>query len=289
MSLAYKIKESIRVIKKSAKESKNLPIIVNFSGGKDSLLLLDLVKSAKVDFICFYCATGLEIPGVLEKVKKTANDYDLDLYCSTPFDHKGTFFQRLKQFRYFPLIKSTWCSRDLKWRPQKKALTKIFGKNKFYKLNAVRKYESSRRKAIYDGKAFFWKDWEVSNDIMVFPVILWTTWERDYYLKKRNVEISTNQLYKEFKVSGCAWCPFYQTSIYRRILRKFPNLYDRIIKWEIKLNKPSINGKKWLRDLKDELINNRILDEFIFQDTEKAMARAGLPCFQKTLMDFIEG
>ncbi|MFW9971718.1 MAG: phosphoadenosine phosphosulfate reductase family protein [Candidatus Odinarchaeota archaeon] len=261
-TLASKVKESLDIIRKAKKESGNISLVVNFSGGKDSTLLLELVKKVTDDFICFYCSSGIEFPETIDSVKNIAKEKDLELLFSHPEDHKGDFFSRLERFGYFPIIKTTWCSRDLKWRPQKKVLTREFGKNIFYKLNAVGKYESSRRKSIYTKREYFWKDYDVSNDIMVFPILNWTTLERDNYLKKNQIKVSTSQLYKKFKVSGCFWCPFYQASIYRRILSEFPNLYDEIIEWEIKLNTPSVSGYKWLKDLKDEIIHIKTLDQF---------------------------
>ncbi|MFX0132080.1 MAG: phosphoadenosine phosphosulfate reductase family protein [Candidatus Hodarchaeota archaeon] len=267
--LSFKINETMRIIRKAKKESGNIPIILNFSGGKDSLLLLNLVKKVTDDFICFYCVTKIEFPETVESVKETAKELEIPLLFSYPNDHKGSFFKRLKQFRYFPLIKNTWCSRDLKWRPQKKVLMRFFGNKTFYKLNAVRKYESVRRTHIYHkNNVFFWKDYDVSKDLMVFPILNWTTNERDNYLLKNKIKIRTNPLYKKYKVSGCYWCPFYQASIYRRILSDFPNLYDKVIDWEIRLNKPSVSGKKWLRDLKDEMVHIKRLDHFLY-DSEK--------------------
>jgi len=261
--LDYKVKEALTIIKKAKRKSGNIPLVLNFSGGRDSLLLLNLIKKVTDDFICFFCVTGIDFPELNDQVKNSAKDFDLDIYYSYPSDHKGGFFDRMEKFGNFPLIQTTWCSRDLKWRPQKKVLTKLFGKNTFYKLNAVRRYESSRRRKLYKPTGFFREDYEVYNDIMVFPILSWTTKERDHYLAKNNIPIRTNLLYKKYKVSGCYWCPFYQANIYRRIICDFPNLYDKFIEWEIKLNKPSIVSKKWLRNIKDEMVYIKTLDQFV--------------------------
>ena len=67
--------------------------------------------------------------------------------------------------------------------------------------------------------------------------------------------LPTSGLYKEFGVTGCSWCPFYQPDIYRRILKRMPNLYDRIIELENELNLPSVSGYYFMRDLKEEVLS----------------------------------
>ena len=251
-TLESKVRRSLAVIRYAQQRSAH-PLIVNFSGGKDSLVLFDLIQQVTDDFLCMYCVSGIEFPEVIEDVKRTAEERGVDLYFSYPSDHKGGFFERLAEFRAFPTIHSRWCSRDLKFRPQKKLLNRLFGNSVLYKLNAVRRYESSRRRRIYAHRSYMAEDPDVSGDIMVFPIMDWTTEERNQYLKERAVKVETSSLYESFGVSGCYWCPFYQPSIYRWILMYDSTMYDRFIEWEIALNSPSVNGYTWLRDLKKEV------------------------------------
>ena len=151
---------------------------------------------------------------------------------------------------------TTWCSRDLKLRPQKKMLIKEFGKGTFYKLEGVRLYESTRRRSIYaeyTGTPYR-EDGEFKGSYEVFPIINWSDRDVLNYLRKKG--LPTSGLYKEFGVSGCSWCPFYQPDIYREILRKYPDypLFKRIIEWENRLDKPSVSGYYFLRDLKKEIL-----------------------------------
>ncbi len=48
-------------------------VYVSFSGGKDSTVLLDLVRKEFPDVIAVYCDTGLEYPELKEFVKKQTN------------------------------------------------------------------------------------------------------------------------------------------------------------------------------------------------------------------------
>jgi phosphoadenosine phosphosulfate reductase len=252
--LDSRVRRSLAVIKYAERRSPR-PLVVNFSGGRDSLVLLDLVQRVTENFICCFCVTGIEFPEALEAVKNTAEERGIDLFISHPTYHKGGFFQRLAQFREFPTIKQPWCSRDLKHRPQKKLLDRIFGNSIFYKLNAVRRQESIRRRRIYRKIHYMMQDFDVSRDIMVFPIMDWTNLERDRYIQKRGLRVETNPLYEQYGVSGCFWCPFYQPDIYRRILAHNIELYDSFIEWEKRLGSPSVIGYTWLRDLKEKVLN----------------------------------
>lgn len=48
-------------------------VYISFSGGKDSTVLLDLVRKEFPDTVAVYCDTGLEYPELKEFVKKQAN------------------------------------------------------------------------------------------------------------------------------------------------------------------------------------------------------------------------
>jgi len=254
--LDSRIKESNSIIEVAIKKSASVPLIVNFSGGKDSSVLLDLVQKVTDNFVCCYMISSIEFPEAIEFAKASCKRLGKKLLLSDPSYYKGDFFERLRWFRYFPTVRATWCSRDLKWRPQKRMLTKIYGKEKFFKLNGVRRFESSRRKKMHIAtprKGFMFEDYDVTNDIMVFPILNWTTKNVLGYLEQRKIEIMPNPLYDVYGVSGCYWCPFYQPSIYKRILTQDLNLLDRFIEWEEKLEMPSVSGFKWLRDIKEKV------------------------------------
>lgn len=251
--LDYRIKESLDIIQKALSKSPSVPLIINFSGGKDSLVLFDLVQKATDRFICFYMISGIEFPESITFAQDTAKRFGRDLWLSRPSDYKGDFFERLSKFRCFPTLRKEWCNRDLKIRPQKIVLKRALGNVTFFKLNGVRRFESARRKVIYKDTArrgFILPDYDVTKDFMVFPILNWTDEDVRAYLKSEQIRIIPNPLYEKYSVSGCYWCPFYQCSIYERILRINPNLYDTFIEWEEKLNMPSVNGFVWLKDLK---------------------------------------
>ncbi len=262
--------EALEVIKACAARS-TMPLVLQFSGGRDSMALLGLVREAEVPadkYICSYMATGTELPGVVTFVRDFCKQEGLRLLVSQPGLHKGNIYKRIQQFRSFPNLgsfdgggKRLWCCRDLKLRPQKKLLVGTFGKGEFFKLEGIRRFESDRRKVIYRQYAatFMREDDEFKKSWEVFPILNWSDDDVLQYLEQRG--LPTMGQYKEFGVSGCSWCPFYPPEIYAKVLAVKPNWYDRFISLEEELNQPSVHGGVFLRDIKSAVLEGRPIPE----------------------------
>ena len=254
--LKERLVESRRIIREIA-ELSELPLFIQFSGGNDSMAMLGLVREVTDNFVCCYMATGLEFKGVIPFVKDTCQTLGVKLLISNPSMHKGNLFKRIERFQSFPGLIATWCCRDLKLRPQKKMLQSIYGRDKtFYKLEGIRLAESVRRKPIY--KAYtgnpIREDSEFPGSYEVFPIINWTNDDVKNYQAMKG--LPTMKHYSKYGLSGCAFCPFYNAGIYRKILAIDPDfpLYKRVIEWENKLDQPSVSGYYYLRDIKREVL-----------------------------------
>lgn len=256
--LDQRIAESREIISDVAAKTEK-PLIIQFSGGRDSMAMVGIMREVTDHFVCAYMLSGLEFDGELEFVSNTCEEYGLPLVVSYPSMHKGDFFERMAQFRIFPGLGSwgnggggnrLWCNRDLKIRPQVKMLNRVFGKGTFYKLEGIRRFESRRRKAIYKeySENPMRPDSEHRGSFEVFPLINWTDVDVINYLERSG--LPTQSRYKRYGVTGCAWCPFYEAAIYDRVLADNPHHYDRFIEWEEELDRPCIIGKVWMRDLR---------------------------------------
>lgn len=252
--LENKIKEAKEILI-SIKEKLESPLFLNFSGGKDSCCLVNLSLEIIEDVECIYMKSGLDLPGSVEFVEKQCKKFGLKLHITDPVKHyQGDFSYWVRKFGYFPATGYTWCSSRLKLRPERAYLRSIYGETPLYKCTGVRRFESDRRKKIYALKSPIEKDWEHSGSFMVHPLINWTDNDVKEFLKSIHFEINEN--YKPYGVSGCYYCPFYQPSIYKKILRGLPNIYDDIISLELELGKPAANGNqfiwKWKRAMLEQ-------------------------------------
>jgi len=265
MALTNKVREAKKILKEAAKKSEG-PLFLNFSGGKDSCSLVSLASEITDNLECIYMKSGIDLPGSVEFVEKQCETFGLKLHITDPVkDYMGDFrFWVLEKIGYFPAISYAWCSTRLKLRPERAYLRRIYGNTPLYKCTGVRRAESDRRKKIYKLKSSIEPDWEHSGSFMVHPLINWTDGDVKNYLKSVNFEINEN--YKPYGVSGCYYCPFYQPSIYMKILKGLPNIYDEIIEMEGILKKPSVNGNRFLGDIKRYVIEQENLARWIPQN-----------------------
>ncbi len=82
MKLEDKIKKSQEVIREAAKKFKSKDIAIAWTGGKDSTVVLHIVKetfNGKVPFKVMFNDSTLEFPEVYQFVKKLKKDWQLDL------------------------------------------------------------------------------------------------------------------------------------------------------------------------------------------------------------------
>jgi 3'-phosphoadenosine 5'-phosphosulfate sulfotransferase (PAPS reductase)/FAD synthetase len=249
MALENRIREAKEILKEAVKKSQG-PLFLNFSGGKDSCSLVSLASGITDNMECIYMKSGIDLPGSVEFVEKQCRNFGLKLHITDPVrDYMGDFrFWVTKKMGYFPATSYAYCSTRLKLRPERAYLRKLYGKTPLCKCTGVRLNESSRRKKMYAVKGPMEKDWEHSGSFIAHPLINWTDNDVKDYLKLVGFEINEN--YKPFGVSGCYYCPFYQPSIYVRILKGLPHIYDDIIRMEYEIGKPSIVGNRFLRDIK---------------------------------------
>jgi 3'-phosphoadenosine 5'-phosphosulfate sulfotransferase (PAPS reductase)/FAD synthetase len=265
------LENSLNIMREADKLAKEAgtPLFINFSGGKDSSVLILLAKEINASNVeLIYMISRLELPGTIDFVKEQAARFDLPLHLIDPVkDYMGDFPYWVRRFNYFPGRQYTYCSSRLKLRPARKYLRKIYGRKHVYKVNGVRRSESTRRQKIYATKAVIRPDYEASGHFLVEPIRDWTGQDVVDYLAENNFEVQ--KLYVEFGVSGCAYCPFYQVSIYQRILNVYPNIYDEIIEVEDEIKKPAVNGGVFLHQLKDDFFANR--EEIMARLNEKGI------------------
>jgi phosphoadenosine phosphosulfate reductase len=207
---------------RDAMAKHQLPLSVSFSGGKDSLVVLDLVKSVTDDFATVFVDTGLEHPSTREYVKRFSEERGLRLLVARADDafdeNMPAFGPPAKDFR--------WCCKVCKLAPAAKLIEERFPDGTLT-VEGNRRLESFSRANIdlVEENPF------VPGQIVVNPIREWTAF--DVWLYIISAKLPYNPLYDEdIERVGCWMCPSSLASESAEISRLNPELARA---WEAKL------------------------------------------------------
>ena len=178
---------------------------VAFSGGKDSQVLLDLVKKAlpKGSFVVVFGDTGMEFPDTDDVVKKT---HQQCIEEEIPFYFAESHLKPKQSWELFgpPSRTLRWCCSVHKSTPQTLKLREITGKDDYTGLAfvGVRAHESATR-AEYD---YFNDGKKIKGQYSHNSILEWTSAEVWLYIYGNDVII--NEAYKKGSARvGCICCP----------------------------------------------------------------------------------
>lgn len=178
---------------------------VAFSGGKDSIVLLDLVKKAlpKSGFVVVFGDTGMEFPATYDVIDKVAEQCHAD---KIEFYRASSHLKPEESWRLFgpPSRVLRWCCSVHKSAPQTLRLREVLGKNDYTGMAfvGVRSHESAAR-ADYDYENYSKKQrGQYSHN----SILEWTTAEVWLYIYAH--ELVINEAYKRGNSrAGCLFCP----------------------------------------------------------------------------------
>jgi phosphoadenosine phosphosulfate reductase len=195
-----------KIVKEYEKFREKLDIFhVAFSGGKDSAVLLDLVKKAlpKDSFVVIFGDTGMEFPDTYTAVEETKKQCEAE---GIPFYVARSHFEPEESWELFgpPARVLRWCCSVHKSTPQTLKMREITGKNDYVGMDfvGVRKHESlSRSKYEYENYGKKQKGQYSFN-----PILEWTAAEIWLYIFWQKIHI--NEAYKKGNSrAGCLFCP----------------------------------------------------------------------------------
>ena len=227
-------------------KQRGYAFVVAFSGGKDSLVLLDLISKALPpdEFMVIFSNTGMELQVTLDAVQAAREHWSgLKFYEASshlaPQDSWDMFGPPGRRMR--------WCCSVHKSVPSVLRLREITGDHaaKVVVFDGVRAEESSQR-ADYDEISIGAKN---INQVNCSPVLEWGTVEIYLYLLKN--ELLFNKAYRQglFRV-GCMVCPMSSTwweslssDIYAQEVLPF---YSRVQEYAIQ-TKPKQERKQFIQ------------------------------------------
>lgn len=195
-----------RIIREYEKFKHRLDIFhVAYSGGKDSAVLLDLVKKAlpKGSYVVIFGDTGMEFPDTYKVVKLTEKQCEEE---GIPFYTARSHFDPKDSWRLFgpPARVLRWCCSVHKSTPQTIKMRELTGKNNYIGMDfvGVRAYESAVR-STYDFENFGKKQ---KGQYSYNPILEWTSAEIWLYIYMNGITV--NETYKKGNSrAGCLFCP----------------------------------------------------------------------------------
>lgn len=220
------IKKTINRIKYIGKKYDK--ILVAFSGGKDSVVLYDLVKKADINVTFRYQNTTIDPPKTLSFIRKNYPDVEIA--------HPELSFFKLVEKKGLPNRYQRWCC----------SILKESNNNGFdIIMLGVRREESAKRsdRKVLDRN---------KKDLQFNPIIDWTEKDVWNYIKIYNLPmIKYYSAPYNFKRHGCVMCPLASSKQQIREAIMFPKYVKALLR-SVKIFRETHQHLQFVQDYKDE-------------------------------------
>ncbi len=231
---------AISAINKVRTIHSDLPISVSFSGGKDSLVCLQLAKKIPdLAFKVLFVNTSLEFSETIDYVEEIITLLNLrDNYCR--MDISAEKFWSSSE-NYGPPGKDyRYCCKLLKIGPVNDLIEECLGK-KTLSIVGQRGYESIAR---FESKTLWSNPW-IPNQINFTPIQKWTALHVWLYIFKEG--LLYNPLYEEgFSRIGCWLCPASNQATFEIIKELKPELWTDWMSFLEKWQKENSLPREWI-------------------------------------------
>ncbi len=218
-------------------EDLELPVMVSYSGGKDSLVTLSLVMQALPDmnFDVLFVDTGIEFPETVNYVEESSKKLGFNDKLIVERVSSKVFWDAFEKFGP-PGRDFRHCCKFAKLAPIQRAIDKLYDGGQCISFVGQRRYESFKR-AISD----IWQNQYVPNQINVSPIQNWNALMIWMYILWK--ELPYNPLYeKGYERIGCWVCPSSDMAQFKILENNHPKLYSKLYtaveEWRKKKNLP---------------------------------------------------
>jgi len=205
-----------------ASDHPGLALTVSFSGGKDSLVALELACRTGRKPTMLFSNTGLEFPETVAHVRATARERGLRLLEGSAGE---SFWENLPRFG-LPAKDFRWCCKVCKLAPMTSLLAGHF-------RTGVLTVEGRRRRESFSrqGLRLLEESPFVPGQLNIEPIRNWTALEVWLYIRLRHLPY--NPLYDgDLERVGCWMCPSTLESEFEALKKGHPELHSR---WAAKL------------------------------------------------------
>jgi phosphoadenosine phosphosulfate reductase len=233
-------KEAIAFIQYTS-QNYDLPNVVAFSGGKDSLAVLLLARKAlsEQSFHVMFINTGIEFPETAENVSDVVSEFGLENQLLVKDVDKDQFFRVLDLYGFVARDYRV-CCKTVKLGPTSQLIDEHFP-NGCLSYIGQRRYESHRRAASHR----VWRNPWVPNQVGASPIHNWTALMIWLYLFQE--EAPYNPLYEQgFERIGCMFCPASSMGEFRIIASRFPTEWNHWTSTAERIAQKEGFSKKWL-------------------------------------------
>ncbi|HWQ44230.1 MAG TPA: phosphoadenosine phosphosulfate reductase family protein [Methanosarcina barkeri] len=214
----------------SRNEYRNLPVYVSFSGGKDSLVVLDLAQASlkQRELRAFFLNTGIEFPETVEFVRSFCREREIPLEeasAGSAFrDQVKKFGPPAKDFRWCCKVCKLASAGDLDAGKEACSLNGKRASNgvAYLTIDGKRKHESFSRARIAASETNPF----VPAQLNIFPIRDWKALEVWLYIHWRGLPY--NPLYDlGFERVGCWLCPSALAAEYARVKELHPEMHEK--------------------------------------------------------------